>query len=376
MEIQRESKMETAGPRLLVVGVGGAGGNAVDNMLTSGVKGVEFIAVNTDIQGLGKSAAPLKLQIGREITRGLGAQANPDKGEQAALEDREQIKDLLNGSDMVFVTAGMGGGTGSGAAPVIAQAAKEVGALTVAVVTTPFEFEGRRRMSYAHAGLEKLKKVVDTIILVPNTRVVAFAPQGASFVDMLKKADSLLSGAVGAISDLINKPGLINVDFADARAVMEEMGLAHIGAGQASGGNRAKRALAEAVKNPLLTEITLDGARSVLLSMTVPSDATIEEIREASNFVHETMHEGANIIWGCVSDEDMGQEVRVTIIVAGIASHSNESGPGPGGKPLRMADPNNMDEDELAVFGSHMPYKRLGGICPPWQANMFLKRRV
>lgn len=315
----------TLGARLVVVGVGGGGNNAVNNMVESGIQGVEFVAANTDIQALERSLAPVHLQIGRDISKGLGAGGNPEVGRGAALEDRERIKDLLDGSDMVFVTAGMGGGTGTGAAPIVAEIAKEVGALTVAVVTTPFEFEGKRRMDQAKQGVEELKKVVDTVILIPNTRLRSTAQKNATFVEMLKKADGVLRDAVRGISDLIVKPGLINLDFADVRTVMSEMGMAMMGTGQANGDNRTMRAVEEAIKNPLLNELTISGARSVLINMTVPPDITMDELEDASNHVREMVHEDANIIWGCVMDDLLGQDVRSTIIATGINAQQHEN---------------------------------------------------
>ncbi len=315
----------TLGARLVVVGVGGGGNNAVNNMVEAGIQGVEFVAANTDIQALERSLASVHLQLGREISKGLGAGGNPEVGRGAALEDRERIKDLLNGSDMVFVTAGMGGGTGTGAAPVVAEVAKEIGALTVAVVTTPFEFEGTRRMDQAKLGVDELKKVVDTLILIPNTRLRSTAQKNASFIEMLKKADGVLRDAVRGISDLIVKPGLINLDFADVRTVMSEMGMAMMGTGQAGGDNRTMRAVEEAIKNPLLNELTISGARSVLINMTTPMDITMDELEDASNHVREMVHEDANIIWGCVMDEALGQDVRATIIATGINAQSQEN---------------------------------------------------
>ena len=326
MEIKMVENV-SLGARLVVVGVGGGGNNAVNNMVEAGIIGVEFVAANTDIQALERSLALTHLQLGRDITRGLGAGANPEVGRGAALEDRERIKDLLAGSDMVFVTAGMGGGTGTGAAPVVAEVAKEVGALTVAVVTTPFEFEGKRRMEQAKHGIEELKKVVDTLILIPNTRLRSTAQKNATFVEMLKKADSVLRDAVRGISDLIVKPGLINLDFADVRTVMGEMGMAMMGTGQASGDNRSMRAVEEAIKNPLLNEITISGARSVLMNVTAPLDITMDELEDASNHVREMVHEDATIIWGCVMDENMGSDVRATIIATGINGQAVEGAP-------------------------------------------------
>jgi cell division protein FtsZ len=326
MEIMFESP-ERSGARLVVVGVGGGGGNAVNNMVEAGLVGVEFIAANTDIQALEKSLASTNLQLGKDSTRGLGAGANPEVGREAALEDRERIKEILAGSDMVFVTAGMGGGTGTGAAPIVAEIAKEVNALTVAVVTTPFEFEGRSRMTQAKKGIEELSKAVDTLIHIPNNRLRSIAHKGATFFEMLKKADTVLRDAVRGISDLIVKPGLINLDFADVRTVMREMGMAMMGTGQANGDNRTMKAVEAAINNPLLNEINISGARSVLLNVTAPPEITIDELEDASNRVRELVHEDANIIWGCVKDESMGDDVRITIIATGINAPAAEAAP-------------------------------------------------
>ena len=266
-----------AGAKLRVVGVGGGGNNALNTMIEAGLKGVEFIAANTDLQALEKSKARVQLQVGKNLTRGLGAGADPEVGRQAALEDRDKIKELLGGSDMVFITAGLGGGTGTGGAPVMAEVAKECGALTVAIVTKPFDFEGRRRMQQADEGVVELKKVVDTLIVIPNTRLRSLAPKNAKFTEMLKRADEVLLYAVRGISDLIISPGLINLDFADVRTVMSEMGVALMGTGQASGDERALQAAQKAISNPLLEDISIDGARGVLVNITASSDMTIDE---------------------------------------------------------------------------------------------------
>ncbi|MEW5912036.1 MAG: cell division protein FtsZ [Thermodesulfobacteriota bacterium] len=317
MQIQMVDNLN-ASAKLRVVGIGGGGNNALDNMIAAELRGVEFIAANTDLQALERSHARVKLQLGRNLTRGLGAGADPEVGRQAALEDREKIKEMLAGSDMVFVTAGMGGGTGTGGAPVVAEVAKEVGALTVAVVTKPFDFEGKRRLHQADEGVEELKKVVDTLIVIPNIRLRSLAPKNARFADMLKKADEVLLYAVRGISDLIITPGLINLDFADVRTVMAEMGVALMGTGEASGDDRALQAANRAINNPLLEDITIQGARGVLVNITASSDITIEEVSEASAFIQEAADEEANIIWGTVIDESMGNTMRLTVIATGI----------------------------------------------------------
>lgn len=309
-----------AGAKLRVVGVGGGGNNALNTMIEAGLKGVEFIAANTDLQALEKSRARVQLQVGKNLTRGLGAGADPEVGRQAALEDRDKIKELLSGSDMVFITAGLGGGTGTGGAPILAEVAKECGALTVAIVTKPFDFEGRRRMQQADDGVEELKKVVDTLIVIPNTRLRSLAPKNAKFTDMLKRADEVLLYAVRGISDLIISPGLINLDFADVRTVMSEMGVALMGTGEASGDERALQAAQKAISNPLLEDISIDGARGVLVNITASNDMTIDEVSEASTFIQEAAHEEANIFWGTVIDENMEDDLRVTVIATGIGS--------------------------------------------------------
>ena len=323
MEIEMMDNL-SLGAKLKVVGVGGGGNNALNNMIVAGLKGVEFIAANTDIQDLEQSKAKVQLQMGAGLTRGLGAGADPEVGRQAALEDRDKIKELLAGSDMVFVTAGLGGGTGTGGAPVIAEVAKEIGALTVAVVTKPFDFEGPRRMRQARDGVTELKKVVDTLIVIPNTRLRSLAPKNAKFTDMLGKADEVLLHAVKGISDLIVSPGLFNLDFADVRTVMSEMGVALMGTGQASGDERAMQAAQKAINNPLLEDVTMDGARGVLVNITASDDMTIDEVSEASNFIQEAAHDEANIIWGTVIDPQMGENMRVTVIATGIGHLEDE----------------------------------------------------
>ncbi|MFP3870123.1 MAG: cell division protein FtsZ [Syntrophobacteria bacterium] len=304
--------------KLKVVGVGGGGGNAINNMIDCSLMGVDFIAANTDAQALETSRAPTKLQLGSGITKGLGAGANPEIGRSAALEDAEKIREALSGSDMVFVTAGLGGGTGTGGAPVVAQIARELGALTVAVVTKPFNFEGRKRMKHADSGILALRKVVDTIITIPNDRLLNLAPKKATFLEMLKKADEVLLYAVKGISDLIMIPGLINLDFADVKTIMSEMGMALMGTGIASGDNRAVEAAQQAISSPLLEDINISGAKGVLINITSGPDITIDEVQEASCLIQQEAHEDANIIWGTVLDQEVGEELRVTVIATGI----------------------------------------------------------
>lgn len=312
-EIEMESSAQ-----IKVVGVGGGGGNAVNNMICSAMQGVNFITANTDVQALKHSKASHKLQLGEKLTKGLGAGANPEIGRDAALESSELIKDCLGDSDMVFVTAGMGGGTGTGAAPVIAEIAKEMGALTVGVVTKPFYFEGKRRLALAEKGIEGLTDVVDSIISIPNDRLLSLASKKATFLDMLKKADEVLYYAVKGISDLIMVPGLINLDFADVKAVMAEMGLAMMGTGIASGESRAREAAMKAITSPLLEDVSVDGAKGVLMNVSCGPDLTIDEVSEAADFIHDAAHEDAKIYFGCVFDQDIGDELRVTVIATGI----------------------------------------------------------
>lgn len=304
--------------RIKVFGIGGGGTNAVRNMVRSKLTGVQFIAANTDAQALDVASGDVKIQLGKETTRGLGAGADPDKGRQAALESAEEIREALVGCDMVFVTAGMGGGTGTGGAPVIAQISKELGALTVAVVTKPFHFEGKKRMRQAEEGIAQLKKYVDTLITIPNNRLLNIADKNATFLEMLKKADDVLLFAVKGISDVITVPGLINVDFADVRTIMSEMGMALMGTGAAAGENRAVEAAQRAISSPLLEDVSIDGARGVLINISCNHSLTLEEVYAASSLIQKEAHEDANIIFGSVLDEALEDELRVTVIATGI----------------------------------------------------------
>jgi cell division protein FtsZ len=322
--IELVGRSEVLGARIKVVGIGGGGGNAVNTMISSGLPGVEFIAANTDLQALGVSLAPMKLQLGAQLTKGLGAGANPDIGRQAALDDSEIIRDHLSGADMVFLTAGMGGGTGTGGAPVVARMAKEQGALTVAVVTKPFQFEGRKRMRQAEEGMRELKDAVDTLIAIPNQRLLAIAGRNTSLIETFKRADDILLQAVRGISDLITVHGLINLDFADVRTIMAEMGMAMMGAGSASGENRAVEAAQKAVSSPLLEDISIHGARGVLINITGSHDLSLHEVNEAATLIQEEAHEDANIIFGAVIDEQMGDEIRITVIATGFGETQRE----------------------------------------------------
>lgn len=311
-------KLKASKAVIKVFGIGGAGVNAVNNMLTSGLEGVEFYAANTDAQALLSSKAPGKIQIGGEVTKGLGAGADPDVGYAAAKESVEEIRKALEGADMVFVTAGMGGGTGTLGASVVAEVAREIGCLTVGVVTKPFLFEGKRRSKNADRGVEELKKSVDTLITIPNQRLLSIAGRNTSLIDTFKKADDILYQAVKGISDLIIFEGLVNVDFADVRAVMSEMGMAMMGAGSATGDNRAVEAAEKAISSPLLEDISIHGARGVLINITSSPDVTLQEVNEAAELIQAEAHEDANIIWGMVIDENLKDEVRVTVIATGF----------------------------------------------------------
>jgi cell division protein FtsZ len=301
-----------------VIGVGGGGGNALEHMVVNEIEGVDFICANTDAQALRKSAATTQLQLGTDITKGLGAGANPDVGRQAALEDRERIMEVISGADMIFITAGMGGGTGTGAAPVVAQVAKEMGILTVAVVTKPFPFEGGKRLKIANAGLEDLSQHVDSLITIPNEKLLAVLGKDMSLLNAFKAANDVLLGAVQGIAELITREGMINVDFADVRTVMSEMGMAMMGTGQASGEGRAAEAARTAVSSPLLEDVDLAGARGVLVNITAGLDMTIGEFEEVGNTVKEFASEDATVVVGTVIDPEMTDELRVTVVATGL----------------------------------------------------------
>jgi cell division protein FtsZ len=311
-----EEKREAA--KIKVVGLGGGGSNAVNRMIGAEFTGVEFIVANTDLQALRASPAPVKVQLGARLTAGLGAGSNPEIGRNAAIEDRERIQSLLEGADMVFVTAGLGGGTGTGSAPVVAQAAKELGILTVAVVTKPFAFEGRKRAQQAEAGLAELRGVVDTLITIPNQRLLAVVDRGTPLLEAFKVADTVLLQAVQGISDLILVPGLINLDFADVRTIMSGMGMALMGAGVGRGEHRAIDAAQKAVASPLLDDTSIEGAKGILMNFTGGPDLSIHEVEEAARVVQEAAHDDANIIFGAVIDPSLGDEVRITVIATGF----------------------------------------------------------
>jgi cell division protein FtsZ len=315
------------GARIKVIGVGGGGGNAINTMVAGRLEGVEFIAANTDVQALAANKAAVKLQLGRASSKGLGAGANPEVGRQAALENREQIEAALAGADMVFVTAGMGGGTGTGGAPVVADIAKSTGALTVGVVTKPFLFEGNRRRKYAEAGLAELKAAVDTLIVIPNQRLLSVAGENMSLADAFKRADEVLLNAVQGISDLITVHGIVNVDFADVRTIMAEQGMALMGTGRAAGPRRAVEAMQAAISSPLLEDVTLDGATGLLVNITGGAGLTLHEVDEAVSMAHQAADADANIIFGSVIDERLGDEVKITVIATGFVPPGAERRP-------------------------------------------------
>jgi cell division protein FtsZ len=314
----------TLGARIKVIGIGGGGGNAVNTMISAKLAGVDFIVANTDAQAIEASRAPVKVQLGEKITKGLGAGANPEIGRRAALEDQERIRGYLAGADMIFITAGMGGGTGTGGAPIIAKLAREVEALTVGVVTKPFLFEGKRRMRQAEEGIHELKQSVDTLIVIPNQRLLSIAAKTTTMLEAFQKADDVLLQAVRGISDLIITPGLINLDFADIRTVMAEMGLALMGAAAASGENRAVEAAQKAISSPLLEDISIHGARGLLINITGGPELSLHEVNEAATMIQEEAHEEANIIFGAVIDERMKDEIRITVIATGFGEKEPE----------------------------------------------------
>jgi cell division protein FtsZ len=318
-------KLQANNANIKVFGIGGGGLNAVNNMIRSGLTGVEFFAANTDAQALTSALPTNKIRLGDDITKGLGAGADPDIGRAAARESVESIRKALDGADMVFITAGMGGGTGTFGASVVAEVAKSLGCLTVGVVTKPFLFEGKRRMRNADRGIEELRKHADTLITIPNQRLLSIAGRNTSLLDTFRKADDVLYQAVKGISDLIICEGLVNVDFADVRAVMSEMGMAMMGTGEASGDNRATEAAEKAISSPLLEDISIHGARGVLINVTASPDVTLQEVNEAAELIHSEAAEDANIIWGMVIDPNLDDKVRVTVIATGFGEHKSAS---------------------------------------------------
>lgn len=348
------------GARIKVIGVGGGGSNAVNRMIEAGVKGVEFIVANTDVQALNNSKAPIKIQLGSKLTRGLGAGADPNIGRDAALEDHEKILDVLEGSDMVFVTTGLGGGTGTGAAPVIASLAIELGALTVAVVTKPFSVEGKSRMLKAEKGLAELRGCVDTIITIPNSKLKE-VEEKISIMEAFRRADDILLQAVQGISDLITVPGMINLDFADVKAVMRGMGVALMGIGRAKGENAAIKAMKAAIDSKLLEENSIKGAKGALINITGSKNMPLDEIEEAISLIHEEAHDDANIIFGTVFDEEMEDEVKITVIATGFDNQAQMAIPQPmmpehaqaisqfGARPTGFKPPEKSKEEDINV---------------------------
>jgi cell division protein FtsZ len=310
--------------KIKIIGVGGGGCNAINTMISSNLEGVEFIAANTDLQALTHSLSTVKIQLGAQLTKGLGAGANPEIGRNATLEDTDKIREELNGADMIFITAGLGGGTGTGAAPIIADIAKELGALTVAVVTKPFLFEGRRRQIVAEKGLQELKQSVDTLIAIPNQRLLSISDRNISLLGSFKKADEVLLHAAKSISDLITIPGLINLDFADVKTIMSEMGMAFMGMGIASGENKAIEATHKAISSPLLEDISISGARGLLINISGGENLTLHEVNDASTLIQEEADDEANIIFGAVIDSRMDDEIRITVIATGFGERDEQ----------------------------------------------------
>jgi len=309
---------KSLGAKVKIIGIGGGGNNAINTMICSQLCGVEFIAANTDAQALSTNLASIKLQLGASLTKGLGAGANPETGRKAALEDVDAIRDALKGADMVFITAGLGGGTGTGGAPVIAEVARELGALTVAIVTKPFQFEGKKRMKQAEEGLANLKMTADALITIPNQRLLSISGKSMTLLEAFKKADEILYHAAKGISDIIVGYGIINLDFADVRTIMSETGMALMGTGIASGESRSVEAAQKAISSPLLEDISIEGARGLLINISGGQNMTLNEINEATTLIQKEAHEDANIIWGMVIDEKMQEEVRVTVIATGF----------------------------------------------------------
>ena len=328
--------------KIKVLGIGGAGGNAINDMIASQMVGVDFIAANTDAQALERSHAPVKIQLGSGVTRGLGAGGDPEIGRKAAQEEAERLKQVLQGADMVFIAAGMGGGTGTGGAPVVAEISREAGALTVAVVSKPFEFEGRMKGRLSEKGIEELRQMADTIITIPNDRLFSLGSKNTRSIDVFAQANEVLGSAVRGISDLIVLPGFANLDFADVRSVMKERGMALMGTGLASGAERASAAARKAISHPLLEDISIRGARGILVNITTTRDFTMEELKEVCDIIREEAHDDALIKWGLVYNDDLGEEIRVTVIATGIGKRGDtERLP----KPAPLSFQAEMEED-------------------------------
>ncbi len=371
--------------KIKVVGVGGGGSNAVNTMIAARIDGVDFMVANTDAQALRANLAPMRVQLGQKLTKGLGAGANPEVGREAAHEDRARIAELLQGADMVFIAAGLGGGTGTGAAPVIAEVAKELGALTVAVVTKPFGFEGKQRMLKAEQGVEELKNIVDSLILIPNDRLSGLAGKKMGIVDAFRPADDVLRQAVQGISDLITTHGMINVDFADVKAAMSERGMAMMGIGVGEGENRAVDAAQQAISSPLLEDIDISGAKGVLVNVTGSSSMTMDDYEEVANIIHSKVHEDANIFIGLVINEEMGDRVKVTAIATGFGGVFDASRPSTKdlGRPNPIPSPAKIDRDVPAFIRKQNLDKpragmRMGGLTEEEEYDIptFLRKRV
>lgn len=341
------------GASIKVIGIGGGGCNAVNRMIEAGIEGVAFISANTDLQALRQSYAPVKLQLGAKLTKGLGAGANPEVGRQAALEDTEKIIELLEGADMVFVTAGLGGGTGGGSAPIVASLSSELGAVTVAVVTKPFHFEGKRRMHQAEHAVSELRDSADTVITIPNERLLTAVPPNTSLVDAFKFADDVLRQAVQGISDLITVPGVINLDFADVKTIVTGMGMALMGTGVAEGDSRAETAARKAINSPLLEDSTIDGARGVLINITGSQNMTLHEVSEASRIIQEAAHVDANIIFGSVFDDEMENKLKITVIATGFEDEIREERLPPRPQPAVIPE-----EEQIPVAAQEAPVLR------------------
>ncbi len=364
-----------------VIGVGGGGGNAINTMIECNIHGVEFVAANTDRQALAANLAPVKIQLGQALTKGLGAGANPDVGREAALEDRENIAAALEGADMVFVTAGMGGGTGTGAAPVIATIARELGALSVGVVTKPFFFEGNRRRRHAEAGIISLRDSVDTLITLPNQRLLSITEESTSMMDAFKKVDEVLLNAVQGISDLITFHGIVNVDFADVRTIMSDQGMALMGSGRAAGPRRALDAATQAVSSPLLEDVSIDGATGILINVTGGSGMTLHEIHMASSLIQEAADDDANIIFGSVIDENMGDELKVTVIATGFDKVETRRTDRSAAKEVKLPIANKEAQDIPTIIRNRWDQERSGrmrsadAMADQYDIPAFLRRR-
>ncbi|HEY4241370.1 MAG TPA: cell division protein FtsZ [Kofleriaceae bacterium] len=356
--------------KILVIGVGGGGGNAVNTMISGNLDGVEFVVANTDMQALEANMAPHKIQLGNALTKGLGAGANPEVGRRSAEESMQSIADLISGADMVFVTAGMGGGTGTGAAPVIAQIARDCGALTVGVVTKPFGFEGKKRAKQATEGIERLEKSVDTLIVIPNNRLLALVGAQTSMVEAFRKADSVLVNAVQGISDLMTVPGLINVDFADVRTIMSGMGRALMGTGVSTGKRRATEAAEMAISSPLLEDVSIEGATGILINITGGPDLTLHEVNEASSLIQQAAHEDANIIFGSVIDPNLSEEVRITVIATGFNHAEKQVAP----EPSRPSHNLPVAKARASASQITLPYEVSTQITKEYPAPMAARR--